>query len=276
MVRSKGDQQVMSALAAKVAGIVSGTDQPTQPTARASRPRKQSTPAVAYMRCSGLGQDTGDTWNRQGAAIRKYAAANGLAVTDADWFRDVGVSGTKDSGSRPGLAALLDRVEHNCVRIVLVENATRLARDLMVSEVILQQLRDIGCTVIDCDSGTNLIDESNNDPTRTLIRQVLGAVSQWQKQMDVLKLRAARERIRRSKGRCEGRQPYGSRPGEAAVITRIKELHRKPHGGQRRSLQEIADVLNAEDVTTRTGKPWSKGTLHQIIARGLKAPDGQE
>jgi DNA invertase Pin-like site-specific DNA recombinase len=276
MGRSKGDQQVMSALAAKVAGIVSGTDQPTQRAARASRPRKQSTPAVAYMRCSGIGQVDGDTWDRQDASIRKYAAANGLAVADLDWFRDEGVSGTKDMGDRPGLAALLDRVESNGVRVVLVENATRLARDLMVSEVILAQLREAGCRVISCDSGHDLIDESDDDPTRRLIRQVLGAVAEFDRRVTVLKLRAARERIRRRAGRCEGRKPYGSRPGEAAVIARIRELHRKPHGGQRRSLQEIADVLNAENVTTRTGKPWSKGTLHQIIARGLKAPDGQE
>jgi DNA invertase Pin-like site-specific DNA recombinase len=232
----------------------------------------QNTPAVAYMRCSGLGQKDGDTWDRQEAAIRKYAKSAGMAVADGDWFRDVGVSGTKDIGSRPGLAALLDRVEHNCVRVVLVENATRLARDLMVSEVILQQLRDAGCTVIDCDSGTNLIDESENDPTRTLIRQVLGAVSQWQKQMDVLKLRAARERIRRSKGRCEGRKTYGSTPAEAAVLDRIWQLHRKPHNAPRRSLADIARILNDEGVPTRTGRQWSKSTLHQIIGRKTRTP----
>ncbi|NBO36183.1 recombinase family protein [bacterium] len=237
-----------------------------------SKGKSGGQPAVAYMRCSGLGQNDGDTWNRQETAIRKYANGAGLTVADGDWFKDVGVSGTKDSGSRPGLAALLDRVTHNCVRVVLVENATRLARDLMVSEVILQQLRDIGCTVIDCDSGTNLIDESDNDPTRTLIRQVLGAVSQWQKQMDVLKLRAARSRIRLAKGRCEGRKPYGSRPGEAAVIDRIRDLYRKPHNGPRRSLQTIADTLNAEGVPTRTGKPWAKQTIAGIVARKSKSP----
>ncbi len=238
-----------------------------------SKGKSGTQPAVAYMRCSGLGQADGDTWDRQEAAIRKYAAGNGLVVVDDDWFRDVGVSGTKDMGARPGLAALLDRVESNGVRVVLVENATRLARDLMVSEVILQQLRDAGCRVISCDSGTDLIDESDDDPTRRLIRQVLGAVAEFDRRVTVLKLRAARERIRRRTGRCEGRKPYGSRPGEAAVIERIRELHRKPHGRERRSLQAIANALNAAGLLTRTGKKWSKGTLHQIIGRGLKTDD---
>jgi len=236
-----------------------------------SKGKSGSVPAVAYMRCSGLGQADGDTWARQESAVRKYAAAHDLTVADADWFRDVGVSGTKDLDDRPGLAALLDRVESNGVRVVLVENATRLARDLMVSEVILAQLRDAGCRVISCDSGTDLIDESDDDPTRRLIRQVLGAVAEFDRRVTVLKLRAARDRIRRRGGRCEGRKPYGSRPGESAVIDRIRELHRKPHGEPRRSLQEIADILNADGVPTRTGKPWSKQTLHGIIGRGLKA-----
>jgi DNA invertase Pin-like site-specific DNA recombinase len=225
--------------------------------------------AVAYMRCSGLGQDSGDTWDRQTAAITKYAKRNALVIADDDWFRDVGVSGTKDADDRPGLAQLLDRIESNGVRVVLLENATRLARDLLVSEVILAQLRSLGCTVIDCDSGTNLIDDQDDDPTRRLIRQVLGAVAEFDRRVTVLKLRAARERIRRRTGRCEGRKPFGSRPGEAETLERIRQLHRKPHGTPRRSLQEIADQLNLEGRPTRTGKPWAKGTVHQLIARGL-------
>lgn len=238
-----------------------------------SKGKSGGQPAVAYLRCSGLGQADGDTWPRQEAAIKKYAAAHGLTVADGDWFRDEGVSGTKDLDNRPGLARLLDRIESNGVRVVLVENATRLARDLMVSEVILAQLRDAGCRVISCDSGVDLIDESDDDPTRRLIRQVLGAVAEFDRRVTVLKLRAARERIRRRGARCEGRKPYGSRPGEAVVIDRIRELHRKPHNGARRSLGEIARILNDENVPTRTGKPWSKQTLHGIIGRGLKTPE---
>lgn len=233
---------------------------------------KSGTPAVAYLRCSGLGQNDGDTWDRQQAAIRKYASGAGLTVADDDWFRDVGVSGTKDLDSRPGLAALLDRVENNGVRVVLVENATRLARDLLIGEVILAQLRDAGCTVIDCDSGTNLIDDSD-DPTRRLIRQVLGAVAEFDRRVTVLKLRAARDRKSRKIGRrVEGKKAYGSRPGEAVVVARIRELYRKPHNAPRRSLQEIADILNVENRPTRTGTPWSKSALHAIISRGLPAP----
>jgi DNA invertase Pin-like site-specific DNA recombinase len=224
--------------------------------------------AVSYLRCSGLGQADGDTWDRQSAAIDKYAKSHGMEVVDE--FRDAGVSGTKDLDNRPGLAALLDRVESNGVKIVLVENATRLARDLMVSEVILQQLTNAGCKVIAADSGTDLSADSD-DPTRRLIRQVLGAVAEFDRRVTVMKLRAARERKRSRGERCEGRKPFGSMPGETETMTRIQELRRRPPKGKRRSLQQVCDSLNAEGRPTRSGKPWTKQAVSRILERGLRA-----
>ena len=226
---------------------------------------KTSVKAVSYLRCSGLGQVDGDTWERQLAAIAKYAKSHGLYVLDE--FRDAGVSGTKDLDNRPGLAALLDRVESNGVKIVLVENATRLARDLMVGEVILQQLTNAGCKVIAADSGTDLSADSD-DPTRRLIRQVLGAVAEFDRRVTVMKLRAARERKRSRGERCEGRKPFGSMTGEAETLDRIRDLRRKPPKGRRRSLQQICVALNAEGRPTRSGKPWTKQTLNRILGRG--------
>ena len=110
-----------------------------------------------------------------------------------DEFRGAGVSGTKDLDNRPSLAALLDRVESNGVKVVLVENATRLARDLMVGEEILQQLTNTGCQVITADSGTKLTADSV-DPTRRLIQQLLGVVNEFDSRGTVMKLGAARER----------------------------------------------------------------------------------
>lgn len=213
--------------------------------------------AVSYLRCSGLGQADGDTWDRQSAAIAKYAKHHGIEVVDE--LRDAGVSGTKDLDNRPGLAALLDRVESNGVKIVLVENATRLTRDLMVGEVILQQLTSAGCQVIAADS---------DDPTRRLIRQVLGAVAEFDRRVTVMKLRAARERTRMRGQRREGRKPFGSMPGEPETVARIRELRRKPPKGKRRSLQQVCDSLNAEGRATRLGKPWTKRAVNRILQRG--------
>jgi hypothetical protein len=64
---------------------------------------------------------------------------------------------------------------------------------------------------------------------------VLGAVAQFEKAVIVSKLKAARQRKKRATGRCEGRKPYGSRPGEADVVDYIRKLRLKPKGGERSS-----------------------------------------
>jgi hypothetical protein len=46
-------------------------------------------------------------------------------------FNDAAVSGADPIESRPGFAELLTRLENNGVRVVIVEDASRFARDLV-------------------------------------------------------------------------------------------------------------------------------------------------
>jgi DNA invertase Pin-like site-specific DNA recombinase len=218
--------------------------------------------ALAYLRVSGKGQINKDGFPRQRIAICKFAKANNLEVVGE--YRDEGVSGSKELEDRQGLATLLDHIESNGIRIVLVERADRLARDLMVGEVILGQFRKLGISVIAADSGVDLT-TGDDDPTRTLIRQVLGAVSQFDKSVIVLKLRAARQRTKRNTGRCEGQKPYGYYPGEDKVVKRIKQLYRKTKGEKRRGFMTIAKILDKEGVPTRTGVKWNGVVVKSIL-----------
>ena len=140
-------------------------------------------------------------------------------------------------------------------------------RDLLVSEVILDQFRDLGVKVVAADSGAELT-AGDDDPTRVLIRQVLGAVAQFEKAVIVSKLKGARVRKRRAEGRCEGRKPYGTKPGETGTVAYIAKLRRKPKGGERLSFAAIAERLNAERLPTRTGRPWAPETVRGIVQRG--------
>ena len=220
------------------------------------------TQAVSYVRVSGGGQVRGDGPARQRRAIQRYASTHKIAVIEE--FADLGVSGATELADRPGLAALLDRVEHNGVSLVLVERADRLARDLMIQEVTIDAFTRAGVRVVTSE-GVDLTTD-DGDPTRRLIRQILGAVAEFDKSVVVLKLRAARERIRRREGRCEGRKPYGYHPAEQAVIRRIKALRRKPRGGRRLSFASIADRLNSEGATNRAGRPWTPQRVHRVVA----------
>jgi DNA invertase Pin-like site-specific DNA recombinase len=210
---------------------------------------------------SGKGQADGDGPERQRQAITRYAQASKLII--AAEFTDLGVSGAKELGHRPGLAALLDRLESNGVRTVIVERADRLARDLMVQEVIVGQFAKIGARILTTD-GVDLT--ATDDPTRRLIRQVMGAVAEFEKNVLVLKLRAARERKRARGERVEGAKPYGHHPAEQAVIERMKQLRRKPRKGRAMSLAALAAQLNEEGHRNRAGRDWSAQMIHHVLS----------
>ena len=212
--------------------------------------------AVTYLRVSGASQIEGDGFPRQREACNAYANANGMTIVDE--FRDEAVSGTTDADAREGFAAMVERIAGNGVRVVLVERADRLARDLIVSETLLGTLSRLGMRVVEAASGIELSDSS--DPSRILIRQVLGSVAEFNKRELVGKLAKARARIRKAAGRCEGRKPFGARDGEAETVKRIRELRRE-------SLRQIAARLDEEGRATRSGKPWSAEAVRGILTR---------
>jgi DNA invertase Pin-like site-specific DNA recombinase len=222
--------------------------------------------ALSYLRVSSQGQISGDGFDRQRAAVDRFARTAGYQL--AGEYRDEGVSGTKELSNRPGLVAMLERIETDRLTVVIIERADRLARDLMVSEVLLGQLAKAGATVLTAD-GANL-STAPDDPTRTLIRQVLAAVAQFDKTVTVLKLRAARERRRLKGFRVEGRKPYGFRPLERAVLEQMRALRRQRARGRRLSCATIASRLNQTGHRTRYGKPWTRGAVHVLLSRRLE------
>ena len=66
-------------------------------------------------------------------AIDAFAKRNGFTVVQE--FYDAAVSGADPIQDRPGFASLLDRIEDNGVRTVIVEDASRFARELLAQEL---------------------------------------------------------------------------------------------------------------------------------------------
>jgi DNA invertase Pin-like site-specific DNA recombinase len=210
----------------------------------------------AYLRVSGKAQVEGDGFPRQRTAIKAHAKANGYVIVRE--FVDKGVSGAIETTDRPAFAEMLKALFSNGVRTVMVEKLDRLARDLMVQEACIADLRKHGFTLVSVAEP----DLMATDPTRVLMRQLLGAVAQYDKSQIVMKLAGARMRKRAESGRCEGRKPFGERPGEQATITRMKALRAEGLG-----FDAIARRLNAEGVATRTGKPWHGFVVNTVLTR---------
>ena len=82
-------------------------------------------------------------------------------------------------------------------------SAGRFARDFVTQELGLFALIQRGVRVLTA-NGDDLTDTS--DPSRIMMRQIAGSFAQYEKARVVAKLRAARDRVRVAKGKCEGRR----------------------------------------------------------------------
>ena len=214
--------------------------------------------AFGYIRVSGKGQIKGDGFTRQEKSIHEYAQKHDIEIVKI--YKERGVSGTLRN--RPALAELIVDLEQNGhgITTVIVEKLDRIARDLMIQESIIADFREKDVGLISALEGADLLD---NDPTRKLVRQVLGAIAEYEKALLVAKLRVARQRKKIKSGKCEGRKSYREAAPETVAL--IRKLRRKPRGGKRKTYQEIADELNLTGVSTRNGQPWSLQTVKNAL-----------
>jgi DNA invertase Pin-like site-specific DNA recombinase len=224
-------------------------------------PQGKSREAVAYLRTSSaanIGADK-DSDRRQREAIQGFARRAGIEVVDE--FYDPAVSGGDPVESRPGFIAMLKRIEGNGVRTIIVETASRFARDLMVQEVGYAMLTERGIELIAADSPQSFIEDT---PTARLIRQVLGAVSEFDKAMTVAKLRGARDRKRKD-GATRTRRDGGAKV-EGRKVAEAKRLRRKrPKGGQR-SYRQIATELLQAGYANSNGRPFSPSSIKAMLS----------
>ena len=241
---------------------------PALPRGEGERP-KGITKAFGYLRVSGQGQVDGDGFPRQREAITNYAKANSIRIVE--WFTEEGISGTagikngieQDWAQRPAYLAMLEAIALNGVRTVVVERMDRLARDFFVQEYILRHLKHLKPPVKLLSAVEGDVENVDSDPTRKLMRGILGQIADYERAMITLKLRAARQRARTNTGRCEGRKPFGDRPGEQEIADRMKSMR---DSGM--PYDAIAAELNGAGVPTRMGRSWFGSTVAKILRAG--------
>lgn len=214
--------------------------------------------ALAYLRTSSAANVHGDSSDRQRSAITGYAARNGIEIVGE--FYDAAVSGADPVETRPGFAAMLDRIESNGVRLVIVEDASRFARDLVAQELGVLVMTARGVKVITA-NGDDLTETT--DPSRIMMRQIAGAFSQYEKARLVGKLKAARDRKSAALGRrIEGQKGFaGHRPEIFEAVRAIRAA------APAASTRQIAELLAREGFTSRTGKVFAPNQIARLLAR---------
>jgi DNA invertase Pin-like site-specific DNA recombinase len=83
-------------------------------------------------------------------------------------------------------------------------------------------LKGLGIDLIPASAPDFFVEDT---PTAVLVRQVLGAIAQFEKASLVAKLKAARDRKRARDGKCEGRRSH--REMNPELVALAKRLHRR-------------------------------------------------
>jgi DNA invertase Pin-like site-specific DNA recombinase len=218
---------------------------------------KQRKSAFAYLRTSSAtnaGPDK-DSDKRQRSAIAAFAKSHGFEIVEE--FYDAAVSGADPIGERGGFKAMLDRIAGNGVRTIIVESPDRFARDLTVQLTGHDFLKSLEVELIPATAPDFFTEDT---PTAVLVRQVLGAIAQFQKTSLVAQLKAARDRKKAETGKCGGRNSYAeAKPELVALAKQLKRELPRP------SLRDISGALFDRGYATPLGKPYSASAVQSML-----------
>jgi DNA invertase Pin-like site-specific DNA recombinase len=207
----------------------------------------------------------------QEQAIRAWARDNGHRVVL--WFRDEGLSGSNGLDQREGLADALNALKNRHAAALVVYRLDRLARDLVLQEQLLADIRRIGADILSTSNAeASYLTDDPDDPSRKLIRQVLGAVNEYERAMITLRLRSGRRRKAANGGYAYGSPQYGYRAQggdlveDATEQTTLRRMHELRAAGA--SYRQIAATLQTEGHQPKRGTIWYPMTIRQALNRG--------
>jgi DNA invertase Pin-like site-specific DNA recombinase len=156
---------------------------------------------------------------------------------------------------------MLDRIAGNGVRTILVESPDRFARDLAVQLAGHDFLKKMGVALIPATSPDYFAQDT---PTAVLVRQVLGAIAEFEKASLVAKLKAARDRKIAQGIKCGGPKTHNElRPD---VVALAKQLRRKPPQKPRPSLRE-SRLLAERGHLNAEGRPFAAASVRNMLAQ---------
>ena len=164
---------------------------------------------------------------------------------------------------------MLDYAASNNINIILFEEPSRIARDLLIQEVIYNLCTDLGFKLI----AVHCPDAFEDGVVSTLVRQVVGAVAEFQKSEVVARLKHAREekaktttaRTLRGKPKVTGKKSTL----ETKKGTTIKTILNKWVKKSKIQAGDIADAqraLSTRRVRTKHGKEVSIAQVTSWIA----------
>lgn len=231
-----------------------------------------STGWVGYLRVSTSAQAIdGNGLDVQRASIEQWVAGHGGKLKMV--CEDAGVSGTVPMDQREGLVKAVYECQRYGYRGIVAYRLDRFSRDPVGLEVLLREFTRMGIEMHSCSNTEDgLVGTDKDDPARTMVRQILAAVSEYERAMARFRMTAGHARKRAAGGYIGGQPPYGferdpHNKGELREIpTEIEALANaltmRELGA---SYQTIGAYFEAHGLRLRKGKQWHAQTVKSTL-----------
>jgi DNA invertase Pin-like site-specific DNA recombinase len=218
---------------------------------------------LGYTRVSTAEQVEGFGLAVQRKAITDYCKQNNLRLVEV--FSDEGVSGSNGLDARKGLSEVLTAVEIGAISGLVVYRLDRLARDLVLQETLMARMRKAGVEVLSVTEP----DIDSDDATRVLVRQVLGAIAQYERALIRSRMGAGKAAKRATGGYAGGRPPFGWRAEGKELVPDEREQEiialARRLAGEGLSSRQVAARLEQGGHNPKVGRRWSSVQVGRLL-----------
>lgn len=218
--------------------------------------------AIGYVRASTRAED-GYIVGVQRDAIKAFAYEKGYSIVE--WVEDLGVSGADDISERPALSRVVyGDVFNPPIEAVIVAKTDSIASEITVYFSIKYLLKKKNIELLSCDYDFGELGELSIH-----LEAAFDALIQLERNELTQRTSAGRMAKAMQGGYAGGVPPYGYdvikgelvvNEDEARVVRRIFELN-----DSGLSLRAMREVLKAEGIVNKRGKPFHYSTLGVIV-----------
>lgn len=223
---------------------------------------------VGYVRVSSDRQrDDGGGADTQAAAIAAWCFERGDELVQT--CRDAVPGTLTHLKERAGLQAAFGLLGSGQADGLVVARMDRLARELILQEQIIRELHANGWRVACCDG-----DIESDTPDRKMVRQILGAVAEYERAMIKMRAAAGRARKKQAGGWLGGYVPYGYRAdGKGGLVEDEREMDAIAQALTMRKMgapyRVIGEWFIAAGIRFRASKrgEWTPQTVRGVLLR---------
>jgi len=220
---------------------------------------------IGYTRSSDQ-RENGESHKAQEQRLRAWCRDNGHRLVRVI-SEPAGTKGT--TTERPGWADVLNALEDGQADGVGIRDLERLGRDVLVQEQLLRDVWELDKEVLSTAWSEYDIRNNPDDPTRRLIRIIIGAVHAHNRDMTVLRMHRGKRRKQQRGGFLGGTPRYGYQAADKELVpdpaeqTGIRRIRRMDRDGL--SLRAIAAALEAEGIPAKRGGEWYPATVARVL-----------